>query len=65
MAHALEPVTVSMIAKWLGVSRQRADQLTRTKGFPEPAWQLERQRVWRFEDVWRWALANGRLKSSA
>lgn len=39
----------------LMVRRQRADQLSRTKGFPEPVADLASGRVWAKEDVVRWA----------
>lgn len=37
------------------VRRQRADQLTRTKGFPDPVAELASGRVWAKEDVVEWA----------
>lgn len=48
---------VTEIAELLGVSRQRADQLSRQKGFPEPVAVLSngRQRIWAAEDVRAWA----------
>jgi len=48
-------VGVREIAKLLGTSRQRADQLVRTKGFPEPVAELASGRVWARSDVVRWA----------
>ena len=39
----------------LRVRRQRADQLSRTKGFPEPVIELASGRVWAKKDVVRWA----------
>jgi len=53
---------VHEIARLLGVSRQRADQLSRQKGFPEPVAVIAggRQRVWLAEDVRAWARAAGR-----
>lgn len=55
-------IGVQEIAAMLGVSRQRADQLSRQKGFPEPTAVLAngRQRVWHTEDVQRWAEARRR-----
>jgi predicted DNA-binding transcriptional regulator AlpA len=52
---------VAEIAELLQVSRQRVDQLTRRDDFPEAA-QLASGRVWRREDVERWAKKAGRLK---
>jgi predicted DNA-binding transcriptional regulator AlpA len=53
-------VGVREIAKLLSVSRQRADQLVRTKGFPEPAAELASGRVWPRSSVVRWAKQDGR-----
>ncbi len=49
MSHHL--VGVREIAELLLVSRQRADQLTRTKGFPDPVIELAAGRVWEKEAV--------------
>lgn len=49
------------VAKLLGLSRQRADQLARTKGFPEPVAELIGGRIWQRESVERWARETGRL----
>jgi predicted DNA-binding transcriptional regulator AlpA len=48
---------VTEIAALLGVSRQRADQLSRQKGFPEPVAVLSngRQRIWDAGEVRAWA----------
>jgi predicted DNA-binding transcriptional regulator AlpA len=43
------------IAKLLGVSKQRAYQLSRVRGFPFPAGQYERGRLWRKSDIKTWA----------
>ena len=53
MSHHL--VGVREIASMLLVRRQRADQLSRTKGFPDPVVELASGRVWAKEDVVRWA----------
>jgi prophage regulatory protein len=37
-----------------GVSRQRADQVTRRADFPKPCADLAQGRVWRGRDVERW-----------
>ena len=52
---------VQEIAKRLGVSRQRADQLSRQKGFPDPVMVLAngRMRIWAHEAVETWAVENG------
>ena len=51
---------VREIAKLLGTSRQRADQLVRTKGFPDPVAELASGRIWARSAVVRWAKAEGR-----
>jgi prophage regulatory protein len=53
-------VGVREIAKLLGTSRQRADQLVRTKGFPNPVAELASGRIWVRSLVVRWAKAEGR-----
>jgi hypothetical protein len=57
-------VTAGGIAGMLGVSKARADQLTRQKGFPEPAAEVATGgrtiRTWRRQDVEAWAKATGR-----
>jgi len=45
---------VTEIADLLGLSRQRCDQLSRTKGFPEPEAELASGRVWKREEVEAW-----------
>jgi len=49
-----EVVTVAGIARMLSVSQRRADQLSRSKGFPEPLPTEDRVRVWRKIDVEYW-----------
>jgi prophage regulatory protein len=53
-------VGVTEIGDLLGVSRQRADQLTRTEAFPDPVAVLSAGRIWRRADVEAWARATGR-----
>ena len=50
----MELVGTTEIGQMLAVSRQRADQLTRTDGFPKPVAELAQGRVWRKRDVERW-----------
>jgi hypothetical protein len=57
MTHHL--VGVTEIAAMLDVSRQRADQLSRTKGFPEPVADLAHGRVWETEAVVAWIEGSG------
>lgn len=61
--EVLDIMGVQEIADLLGVSRARADQLSRQKGFPEPVALLSRgrQRVWDGTEVRAWAKAAGRL----
>ena len=57
---------VTEIADILGVSRARADQLSRQQGFPEPydvlaARTPRPQRVWLTRDVHAWHRANPKI----
>lgn len=52
---------VTEIADLLGVSKQRADQLTRRGDFPAPVAELASGRIWLAADVTAWARAAGRL----
>jgi predicted DNA-binding transcriptional regulator AlpA len=52
---------VTEIGELLGVSRQRADQLSRTDEFPAPEAELASGRVWARAAVEKWAKATGRL----
>ena len=49
-----ELVGLAEIAALLEVSRSRADQLARTKGFPDPIAELSAGRVWNLSDVRAW-----------
>lgn len=53
-------VGVREVGKLLGVSRQRADQLVRTKDFPDPIAELASGRIWERAAVVRWARDTGR-----
>lgn len=53
-------VGVREVGKLVGVSRQRADQLVRTKGFPDPIAELASGRIWERGSVVRWARHAGR-----
>jgi hypothetical protein len=53
-------VQQAQIAYMLGVSRQRVDQLTREKGFPDPAGRLPTGRIWSTDAIVRWAWSKGR-----
>src|SRR5437016_3643018 len=48
-------VSVSEIAEHLGVSRQRAYQITCYKSFPSPVANLHTGRVWAYDNVYAWA----------
>lgn len=54
----MELVGVTEIAVLLGVSKQRADQVTRIKGFPKPVSELASGRIWRKAAVERWIAKN-------
>jgi predicted DNA-binding transcriptional regulator AlpA len=56
----LRLVGVREVASLLSVSRQRADQLVRTKGFPDPVAELASGRIWERAAVVRWARETGR-----
>ena len=53
---ALRLVGTTEIASLLGVSRQRADQLTHAPDFPKPVATLAQGRVWERGAVEAWAL---------
>jgi predicted DNA-binding transcriptional regulator AlpA len=53
---------LSEVAELLGVSRQRADQLARTVGFPPPIATLVGGRIWDGEAVEQWARETGRIQ---
>jgi hypothetical protein len=48
----------------LGVSRQRADQITRKPGFPAPVTRLATGKVWDADAVRAWAVGDGRVKAA-
>lgn len=50
----LQLVQVAQIAEMLGVTRQRADELTRRKGFPEPDAIVGTYRVWLAATIREW-----------
>ena len=49
------------IVDLIGVSRQRVDQLTRQKDFPEPVTTLQSGRIWNAKDIEVWARETGRI----
>lgn len=53
-AERPEVVTIRGLAAMLGTSTQRADQLSRTKGFPDHLPSRDRTRVWLVSDVDAW-----------
>jgi predicted DNA-binding transcriptional regulator AlpA len=56
----MELLGVTEIGMLLGVSKQRADQLTRTQGFPKPVSELASGRIWRKSDVTKWIASSSR-----
>ena len=48
------------LAEMLGVSRQRARELTERADFPPPIAQLRRGPIWKIDDVAAWARSVGR-----
>ena len=57
---ALDLVSTAEIARLLGVTRQRVQQLAKTNDFPEPAATLSMGSVWHTHDVRTWAARTGR-----
>jgi predicted DNA-binding transcriptional regulator AlpA len=53
-------VGIKEVAQMLGVSRTRADQLSRRPNFPEPKVRHARVRLWERTDVQAWINANRR-----
>jgi predicted DNA-binding transcriptional regulator AlpA len=53
-------VGIKEVADMLGVSRTRADQLSRRPGFPEPIVKHARVRLWEDKDIQDWMQANRR-----
>lgn len=43
------------IAKYLGVSKQRAHQLAAMRGFPRPSRKLQSRRLWEASAIREWA----------
>ena len=57
---------ITEVAKLLGISRQRVDQLSKSDpDFPEPVAELGRGRVWSREAIEAWAKATGRSNRAA
>ena len=56
-----ELVTASDIARRLGLSRQRINQLQVQPGFPKPIGVLAKSNIWRWSAVERWAVQTGRM----
>ncbi len=54
-----ELIAIGVIAERLGISRQRADELSRRTGFPEPTVTVP-IRLWEAPLIVRWAKAEGR-----
>lgn len=48
------------LAEMLGVTRQRAWQLTKTADFPVPVYRLKAGTFWLLADVKQWAKSHGR-----
>jgi prophage regulatory protein len=53
-------VGIKEVAAMLGVSRTRADQLSRRPNFPQPTVRHARVRLWEDKDVQAWIKANRR-----
>lgn len=59
---ASDLVSLREIGDLLGVSHQRADQLSKLPNFPRPEATLSTGRVWNQEAVLTWLLMTGRLE---
>jgi predicted DNA-binding transcriptional regulator AlpA len=59
MSSVEKLVGVTQVAELLGVSKQRASQIVRQKGFPDPAAMLGKRSAWRRADVLRWGRRHG------
>lgn len=57
----LELMGIAEIRTLLGISRQRADQLTRRADFPAPVAELAMGKVWNGANVRKWAIKDGRI----
>lgn len=53
-------VSTAEIARLLGVTRQRVQQLAKTPAFPRPAATLGMGNVWHTADIRAWASETGR-----
>jgi predicted DNA-binding transcriptional regulator AlpA len=60
MRRPLDLVSIGDIAGMLGVTRQRADALSRTKDFPEPVATVAGGRLWMRDEVLAWMRDTGR-----
>lgn len=60
MSHVHHLVGLTEIAAMFGVSRQYADRLVRSDGFPDPEAVITAGRIWKRSDVEQWARATGR-----
>lgn len=57
----IDLVGTTEIGALLSVSRQRADQLSKSDEFPEPVATISAGRIWLRADVETWARSTGRL----
>ena len=57
---SLDLVSTAEIARLLGVTRQRVQQLAKTDGFPTPAATLSMGSVWHTDDIRAWAARTDR-----
>ena len=58
MAHGYRVMGAAEIADRLRVTRQRAYQLAREKGFPDPRFHLAMGQVWDADDIEEWVRAH-------
>jgi predicted DNA-binding transcriptional regulator AlpA len=58
----LDLMGTTEVAELLGVSRQRADQLSRSEEFPAPVGEIAAGRIWLRSEVEAWARSSGRME---
>lgn len=61
MMFGVDLMGIAEIAQMLGLTRQRADQLSRDGAFPRPVADLKAGRIWSTEAIEEWARRTGRI----
>jgi predicted DNA-binding transcriptional regulator AlpA len=63
--QAQQVISIGGVAALLGVSRARADQLSREAGFPAPAYETPAGRVWSVREVNAWLRGRRRAQRAS